>query len=237
MKLAILMYHRIEEIPSNAVHVTNFVKPRQFAEQLMALRDWGYTSVRIGDWLAYRDHGKPLPLRPVILTFDDGYRSTIDIAWPVLRAHAFDAMTFLVAGQIGGTNAWDPTERPSPLLSASDVLALQREGMTFGSHTRTHRPLTRLPLAVVEEELGASRRDLEELLGEPVSTIAYPFNNQNRVIRQVARRVGYVAGMRGTGRMNRRGTDPLALRRIRVDYRMSVGDLRWRLFRERWLRA
>jgi peptidoglycan/xylan/chitin deacetylase (PgdA/CDA1 family) len=109
--------------------------------------------------------------------------------------------------------------------------------MTFGSHTRTHRPLTRLSVADAEEELRTSRRELEKLLGEPVSTIAYPFNNQNRAIRQAARRVGYTAGVGGTGRMNRRGTDPLGLRRIRVDYRTSLRDLRWRLFRERWLRV
>lgn len=231
------MYHRVEEIPSNAVHPSNFVRPAQFAEQLSALRDWGYESIRFSDWSAYRDHGAALPPRPLILTFDDGYRSTLDVAWPALQAEAFEATTFLVTGQIGGTNAWDPAERPSALLSADDVLALRKEGMNFGSHTRTHRPLTRLSVADVEEEMRASRRDLEELLGEPVSTIAYPFNNQNPSIREIARRTGYVTGVRGTGRMNRRGTDPLALRRIKVDYRMSRRDLRWRLFRERWLHA
>jgi len=170
-----------------------------------------------------------------MLTFDDGYRSIIDNAWPQLRAHGFDATTFLVTGQLGGTNAWDADERQDALLSAEDVLALRGEGMRFGSHTRTHRPLTRLPLTAVEDELRTSRRDLEEVLGEPVVTLAYPFNNQSRVVREAARRAGYTAAVRGTGRMNRRATDPLALRRIKVDYRMSVGDLRWRLFRERWL--
>ena len=235
MKLAILMYHRVEEIPSGAVHRSNFVRPAQFAEQLSALRDWGYESIRFSDWLAFRNHGAALPPRPLILTFDDGYRSMLDAAWPMLRDHAFAAMTFLVTGHMGGTNVWDPTERPSALLSADDVLALRKEGMTFGSHTRTHRPLTRLSVADAEEELRASRRDLEELLGEPVSTIAYPFNNQNPAIRAAARRAGYATGVRGTGRMNRRTTDPLALRRIAVDSRMSLRDLRWRLFRARWL--
>jgi peptidoglycan/xylan/chitin deacetylase (PgdA/CDA1 family) len=237
VKLAILMYHRVEEIPSDAVHRTNFVRPSQFAEQLAALQDWGYTSITFDEWLAYRGHGTPLPSRPLILTFDDGYRSTLEIAWPLVRAHSFSAVTFLVTGQLGGTNAWDPGERQQALLSAEDVLALRREGMMFGSHTRTHRPLTHLPVAGVDEEMRASRRDLEALLGEPVLTIAYPFNNQNRAVREAAARAGYAAGVRGTGHMNRRGTDPLALRRIKVDDRMSVRHLRWRLFRERWLRV
>lgn len=237
MKLAILMYHRVEEIPHGAGHVKNFVRPARFAEQLAALREWGYSSISLDDWLAYRDRRRPLPPRPVILTFDDGYRSLTDIAWPLVRAHGFGATTFLVTRQIGGTNAWDPSERPEALLSADDVLALRRDGMTFGSHTCTHRPLTQLSATAVEEELRTSRRDLEDLLGEPALTLAYPFNNQNRVVRRAARRAGYRAAVRGTGRMNWRATDPLALRRISVDDHMSVRDLRRRLFRERWLRA
>ncbi|MGQ0714785.1 MAG: polysaccharide deacetylase family protein [Gemmatimonadaceae bacterium] len=237
MKLTILMYHRVEDIPPDAAYPTNFVRPAQFRDQLAALRDWGYHGVTFADWLASRgDRRVPLPKRPLIVTFDDGYRSMLDGAWPAIRAHGWSATTFLVTGHIGGTNAWDPNERPAPLLTADDVLALRREGMTFGSHTRSHRPLTHLPAPAVEAELAASRRDLERLLGEPVWTLAYPFNNQNADVREAARRAGYRAAVRGTGRMNRRSTDPLALGRIKVDYRMSVSDLRWRLARARWLR-
>lgn len=236
MKLTILMYHRVEEIPPDAVHRTNFVRPAQFSEQLVALRDWGYRSVTFDDWLAYRHQGRPLPARPIIVTFDDGYRSVADTAWPLLRSHGFDATTFLVTGQIGGTNAWDTGERQDALLSADHVLALQRDGMRFGSHTRTHRPLTRISVATVEDELRQSRRDLQELLGEAVYALAYPFNNQNRAVRRAAQRAGYTVAVRGTGHMNRRMTDPLALRRLKVDFRMSLHGLRWRLFRERWLR-
>jgi peptidoglycan/xylan/chitin deacetylase (PgdA/CDA1 family) len=231
------MYHRVEEIPSDAMYPTNFVRPAQFKDQLAALRDWGYTSVTVPDWLAYVDRRKPLPPRPVILTFDDGYRSITDHAWPLLRAQGFHALSFLVTGQLGGTNAWDIRERPAPLLSADEVLALRRDGMDFGSHTRTHRPLTRLSPAVVEEELAGSRRDLAALLGDPPMVLAYPFNNQDRSVRRAAKRAGYAAAVRGTGRMNWRVTPPLGLRRIKVDYRMSVRDLRWRLIRERWVRV
>ena len=231
------MYHRVEEIPRDAAYPTNFVRPAQFRDQLAALTDWGYTSVTLADWLAYVGGRKSLPSRPVMLTFDDGYRSVLDNAWPLLRAQEFHALTFLVTEQLGGTNAWDTRERPAPLLSAEDVLALRRAGMDFGSHTRTHRPLTRLSAAAVDEELSGSRRDLAALLGEPPLALAYPFNNQNRVVRGAAQRAGYSAAMRGTGRMNWRTTSPLALRRIGVDYRMSISDLRWRLVRERWLRV
>jgi peptidoglycan/xylan/chitin deacetylase (PgdA/CDA1 family) len=235
VKLTILMYHRVEEIPPDAVHRTNFVRPSQFNEQLSALNDWGYRSITFDDWLAYRDRREPLPPRPLIITFDDGYRSVAENAWTTLRSHGFGATTFLVTGQIGGTNVWDPDERQDSLLSADDVRALRREGMHFGSHTRTHRPLTRLSAVEIREELERSRRDLEGLLGEAVTALAYPFNNQNRDVREAARRAGYTVAVRGTGHMNRRITNPMALRRIKVAFPMSLGDLKRRLFRERWL--
>jgi peptidoglycan/xylan/chitin deacetylase (PgdA/CDA1 family) len=235
VKLTILMYHRVEEIPPDAVYPTNFVRPTQFNEQISALNGWGYRSITFDDWLAYREQTQPLPPRPLIITFDDGYRTVADDAWPTLRSHGFTATTFLVTGQIGGTNVWDPDERQDSLLSADEVRALRREGMHFGSHTRTHRPLTRLSAVEIREELERSLRDLEGLLGERVTTLAYPFNNQNRNVREAARRAGYTAAVRGTGHMNYGLTNPMALRRIKVDFRMSLGDLKRRLFRERWL--
>jgi len=236
VKLTILMYHRIEELPGDAVHATNFVEPAQFAAQLSALSRWGYTSVTFDDWLAYRAGKQALPRRPVIITFDDGYRSLRDIAWPIVKTHGFGATTFLVSALVGGTNRWDADKRPAPLLDASDVRALRMDGMRFGSHGRTHRPLARIPLADAEEELGRSRGELEALLGEPVRVFSYPYSNQSGAVRRAARAAGYTAAVRGRGRMNSRRVDPLGLRRIKVDFGTSLPALRWTLFRERWLR-
>src|SRR5919197_1333356 len=237
MKLAILMYHRIEPLPPGAVHTTNFVRPHDFAAQMAALRQWGYRSITLVDWLGYRTGRCRLPRRPIILTFDDGYRSVRDVAWPILRQHALGATTFLVSGCVGATNRWDADEAQVPLLDAGEVRALHAEGMAFGSHGRTHRALARLPLREAVDELAQSRAELEELLGEPVRFLSYPYSNQNRAVRLAAREAGYEAAVRGRGRMNSRRTDPLQLRRIKVDYRTTLRALRWKLFRERWLRV
>ena len=236
MKLTILMYHRVEDVPPGAAHRRNFVRPDQFASQLSALRRWGYSSIDFAEWLAHRTRRLRLPRRPLIITFDDGYRSVATEAWPRLRAHGFGATTFVVTDQIGGSNVWDADEQPQQLLSSDEILALRRDGMRFGSHSRTHRRLTPLSAGELAYELWSSRQALERLLGEPVHTLAYPFNSQNRVVRHAAREAGYRAAVRGAGRMNRRATDPLALRRIHVHEEMSLRTLRWRLFHARWLR-
>jgi len=236
MKLTILMYHKVDELPRDVRTPGNFVEPRLFAEQLDALADWGYRTIDFADWLAYRDGGRALPRRPLILTFDDGYTCFDTRAWPTIRARDMSAWVFLVADQIGGSNVWDRGEVSFPLLDAARIHALQTEGVRFGSHGDLHVPLARVPHEQARADLRRSRESLAELLGHSVDVVAYPFSNQNRAVRHLARDVGYRCAVRGKGRMNGKHTDRYGLRRIKMDSSMTVERLRRVLFNERYLR-
>ena len=237
MKLTILMYHKIDEPPAGIRFPGNYVSPSRFHEQMRGLLEWGYRSVTFNDWLDYRDgRGVSLPRKPLVVTFDDGYTCFDRNAWPILRSLGMGAMVFLVASQIGGTNAWDRDERQEPLLDAERIKTLQSEGVSFGSHSYTHPPLAKLPAARALEELTRSRAALRDLLGRDVEVVAYPFSNQNSLVRDLARQAGYRCAVRGKGRMNWRHTDPFGLRRIKVEHDMSADGLRLRLMRERYLR-
>ena len=146
------------------------------------------------------------------------------------------ATVFLVAGQIGGTNAWERGEISFPLLDARRIRSLQDEGVHFGSHTVEHRPLARIPADQALQELTRSRWTLSELLGRDVDVVAYPFSNQNGEVRRLAKQAGYRCAVRGKGRMNWPSTDPFGLRRIKVEPGTSAKELSWRLVRERYLR-
>src|SRR5207302_1430384 len=80
MRLPILMYHKVDRPPPppGARYLRNYVLPEQFDAQLAALRRWGYETISFADWLAYRRRERTLPRRPIILTFDDGHRSTYE---------------------------------------------------------------------------------------------------------------------------------------------------------------
>ena len=236
MKLTILMYHKVAEPAPGARHLGNYVTPSQFERQLDALLDWGYETISFDQWLAYRERKFTPPPRPLIVTFDDGYPCFATTAWPALRARGMRATMFLVSSQIGGTNAWDADEPQEPLLDASRILALRDDGVEFGSHSHTHVPLAKASPAMALEELTRSRAVLEQLLGKPVTSLSYPFSNQSRDVRALARRAGYRVCVRGKGLMNRRTTDVTALRRIKFDYRMSMDDVKTVLFRARWLK-
>lgn len=236
MKLAILMYHRVENFPGGGTHPGNYVSPSLFQEQLGALVEWGYRSITFDDWMAYARGGTLSVQIPLIVTFDDGYRSVLEHAMPVLSRYGIKAMTFLVSSCVGGTNRWDSAAAQERLLDPSEVSALRDKGMLFGSHSYSHRRLARLPVDEARDELVRSRDELEALLGTRITALSYPYSNENRTVRKLARGAGYEVAVRGKGRMNGRRTDLLALNRIRMDGAMTVARLRRVLFRERWLR-
>jgi peptidoglycan/xylan/chitin deacetylase (PgdA/CDA1 family) len=228
------MYHKVDEPPPGVRTPGNFVSPAAFAAQMDALLSWGYGSVTFDQWLDYRaGNTTALPPKPLIVTFDDGYTCFDEHAWPVLRARKMRATVFLVASQIGGTNAWEDGEVPMQLLDESRIRALQDEGVQFGSHSVSHRPLARIAPDDAFQELVRSRWALTELLGRDVDVFAYPFSNQSRDVRALAQQAGYRCAVRGKGRMNSRRTDPFGLMRIKVEPTTTVAGLRSVLLRER----
>src|SRR4051812_40916121 len=109
-RLTILMYHRVDAIPSSTRHPKNFVTPERFARQIEALLAWGYQPVTFRQWMDYRSRKVRLPLRPFIVTFDDGYADFARNAWPTLKRLGVGATVFLVASRLGRTNEWDADE-------------------------------------------------------------------------------------------------------------------------------
>lgn len=229
------MYHKVDRIPPGARYLRNYVLPDQFEAQLAALADLGYRTISFADWLGSCAGTHALPSRPIILTFDDGYRSTYEVAWPLLRRFDCTATVFLVSDLVGKTNAWDVDEIQEPLLSMREIAQMQTGGIAFESHTRTHAPLTMIAPDRASEELTTSRAALAELLGAPVEILCYPYGKQNRTVRALARQAGYRAAVTAGHRLNSRRTDPLRLKRIGIDYRMSIARFRRTLFRLRWL--
>jgi peptidoglycan/xylan/chitin deacetylase (PgdA/CDA1 family) len=87
----------------------------------------------------------PLPGRAILLTFDDGYLDFFTYAHPLLQAYGFSATVFLVAERVGKSNQWDEIYGESvPLMDWVQIRQLQAQGIEFGSHSTTHRPLTAL---------------------------------------------------------------------------------------------
>ncbi|MFI8192965.1 polysaccharide deacetylase family protein [Streptomyces sp. NPDC085946] len=165
------------------------VTPRQFAAHLDAVVASGRTPVTISAVAAHLAGRGPLPPRPVLLTFDDGFA---DLAGPTAEALAergLPATAYLTTGALApGGRCLLP---PAPMMALRRAAELERHGMEVGSHTVTHAQLDTLPARDLAYELRVSKAVLEDVLGHPVRHLAYPHGYNSPRVRAMAARAGY----------------------------------------------
>lgn len=139
----------------------------------------------------------PVPARGVVaLTFDDGFSSLIDHAVPVLERLGLPYTVFLVGKMHDGSGAsidWvdRPPVHPLQVLDAPQVRELRSRGATFGSHSHAHVDMTTLGYDACLEDLRTSKEVLEDLLSEPVRTLAYPRGRHDPAVRRAAADAGF----------------------------------------------
>lgn len=184
-RVPILTYHSLDD--SGAV---TSVAPRDFAQHMRTLARRGFTGISLAQLLDGWEGGAPLPPRPVVLTFDDGFANLLPHAAPVLAGLKFNATLFAISGRCGQTNDW-PDQAPGiprlPLLSWGELTQLANAGWEIGAHTVTHRPLTKLSAEDARREIVESKTTIEDRLGKPVTTFAYPFGLMNAASRECVR--------------------------------------------------
>ena len=146
--IPILMYHEVSPDPHPAFRRYT-VGAREFARQIGWLAARGYQAMDMDTLHRARTAGGPLPRRPVLLTFDDGFQGCADYALPVLRAHGFTAVFYLVADRMGETSRWMLAEvgMELPLMSWDTARMLTAEGFQCAAHTATHPRLAGLILS------------------------------------------------------------------------------------------
>ncbi len=206
-----LMFHSIS-IPETRMQRFFAISPRKFSGILAWMKRAHRQAVLPLEWLRLS-----LPKSAVMLTFDDGYEDFYNEAFPVLKRFGFNATLFVVVDRLGETNTWDRAEgHPSrPLLSLAQVRELHAAGIHIGSHSLTHRSLTRLSTAELEREVKDSKSKLEDMLGSEVPCFAYPYGDADARVRAAVARAGYKVAMTTNEGLNC-FDDPLALRRINV---------------------
>jgi peptidoglycan/xylan/chitin deacetylase (PgdA/CDA1 family) len=214
--LPILNYHRIatDGPPELARYRTS---PAAFREQMRWLRRHGYHAVTSADFARQPGTGQFLRGRPVLITFDDGYRDFHDIAWPILQAHDLIAEVLIVTDHVGGAAHWDAGfGTPAPLMGWDQIQELGAGGIRFGSHMASHSHMNVLPSSEVVREAIRSRALLERALGTSCTSIAAPFGEASDRFVHIARRCGYEIGFTAEPGFAHLGSDRLRLPRIEV---------------------
>jgi peptidoglycan/xylan/chitin deacetylase (PgdA/CDA1 family) len=178
--LPILTFHAID----NRASVISF-SPELFERGMRLLHERGYRTLNLADVADGMRKGLSFPEHSFVITFDDGYRSVYDAAFPVLQRYRMTATVFLTVGKTKSQRL--PSMENRSMLSWAEIREMHRAGIAFGGHTMTHPDLTRLPEKLLTSEIVGGKEVIEDALGAPVVTFAYPFGRCDNQCRELVR--------------------------------------------------
>ena len=190
-QVPILMYHHLSEDVTNS----EMVSPEQFEAQIRALAEAGYTGISFDELQAYVLRGELLPEKPVVITFDDGYRSNYTLAYPILQKYGMKATIFAIGVSFGKDHYKDTDYTITPHFGAAEAAEMTASGLiSIQSHTydmhqwppyetglAVRENILQLPgeseesyVQALTEDFTRSRALLEGATGQPVDVLAYP---------------------------------------------------------------
>jgi peptidoglycan/xylan/chitin deacetylase (PgdA/CDA1 family) len=215
--IPILMCHSISDAATPRF-ASCALPPAQFREQMAYLHREGYTPITVSELATCLDarSSATLPARPVVLTFDDAYEDFYTDAFPVLREYGFAATLYVVTAFVNGRARWLHYEREThrPMISWGQLREIADQGIECGSHTRVHPQVDTLPRQEAWDEIRTSKDDLEQQLGRPVTTFAYPYGHFDAATRAMVAEAGYSAACAVKIAMSSPSDDRFALARV-----------------------
>ncbi len=209
-EVPILMYHVIEDF--NGPLEQLYVSPLEFRKQMEFLQKHNFHTVPVCDVLNHWKYGQALPANPIVLSFDDGYRSIYTQAFPILKEYGFIGTLYLCTNKIDTESG----------LTTEMIKEMSLHGFEIGSHTVSHPDLTKINTARLSQEIKDSKSVLESLVGQEVSTFCYPSGQSNLSVREEVQEAGYLGAV--TTRYGYASADQNSylLNRIRVNKKDSL---------------
>jgi len=184
------MYHGFgNRTPAQDPH-NLFVREDALRQQLSSLAARGWTALDLDGYLAGLERGR-WPARSYLLTIDDGYPSTIELAAPVLRRRGVPAVLFIPPGRLGGTSAWMPEMPAEPIMNADLLREASAYGIEVGVHGWDHADMVGMDSAELGRHVVDSRTELADLLGTTPRSFAYPRGVYDAAAHAAVRDAGY----------------------------------------------
>lgn len=210
VRVPILMYHYISDPPRGADEIRRDLSlpGPDFELQLRYLANEGYQSITMQDLIRHIQQGAPLPPKPVLLTFDDGYKDAFTVAFPLLKKYGFTGTFFIFTKPINEENR--------EYLSWQEVELMSAAGMEMGSHSYSHPDLRKLSGDALHREIVGSKEDIEAHIQRPVLFFCYPSGAYDSRIVHAVSEAGYWGAVTTQQGANHSGVNRLILQRIRV---------------------
>ena len=183
----VLMYHNVtfdttlvESDPD--VHIT----PDTLDEHFKYLKLYGYNPISLKEYFSYRQNGTALPENPVIITFDDGYISNYEVAYPLLKKYNYKAVIFVITSRMGDHNV------KFPHFSWEEAREMEKSGLVeIESHSHTHPDFSLLNFSQTVLEMRLARYSIETNLNKKCRFFAYPYGKMNFSSSDIAKAAGY----------------------------------------------
>ncbi|NET38915.1 MAG: polysaccharide deacetylase family protein, partial [Cyanothece sp. SIO1E1] len=186
-KVPVIMYHDI--LPE--IQVFFDVTPEELEADFQLIKANGLTPISLDQLVVHLRTGLQLPDKPILLTFDDGYRGHYEYVYPLLKKYGYPATFSIFTAKVDGDIIGRSTVTWSQLRTmAADPL------VTIAAHSITHpRDLTTLPDEELEQEVTTSKQILETRLGIPIRYFTYPEGRHDEQVMETTQDAGYQAAL------------------------------------------
>jgi peptidoglycan/xylan/chitin deacetylase (PgdA/CDA1 family) len=214
----ILMYHYISTAPSaqDRIRYGLSVPPEMFEAQLKLLKDNGFTTVTLRDLYEYLAVGTPLPEKPIILTFDDGYSDNYTNAFPILQKYGMIGTFFVLTGP---ADEGDPT-----YLSWDMIQAMSNAGMDVQLHSRAHLDMRNRSYDWLVFQIIGGRQSIEGHTGKPVIFMSYPSGKYDANVQRFLRDTNFWAAVTTAFGRRHQLQDALIWDRVRISGQLRLRD-------------
>lgn len=210
ISIPIFMYHYIRDLndPNDKIGTNLSVSPEKFASQLDLIKSKGYTTITFKDIMDGN-----IPDKPVILTFDDGYKDFYTNAYPELKKRDMKAVSYIITGNI----------KKDGYMSAEEINKISNDNIEIGSHTVSHPDMSKATTARAEMEARESKRILGEITEKPIISICYPSGKYNSETEKIVKDYGYSYAVT-TNIGITSFADPFALNRYRLNHDTNISS-------------
>ncbi len=196
-EIPVLMYHRVTDSrPAQTKHGI-YITTADFERQLRFLKRRNYHTITFSDLVSFKRGERELPRKPVILTFDDGYREIYLSALPLMKQFGMKGVIFIVGNPKIRRNVWDihNGEPKVELMKDKEILEMNANGFEFGAHSMNHRSLPELKPEQAFREIADCKRSLEKRLHMGILAFAYPYGALNETVKKLVQTARFEFGV------------------------------------------
>lgn len=187
--LPIILYHNITYNYAKESHLLH-IDPERFEEQLIAIQNAGYHTIFLEEYADYLAGKTTLPDNPLVITFDDGYTSNYEIAFPLLQKYGMKATIFVITSRMG------TQETQYPHFSWAQAKEMEESGVIrIESHTDTHPDMSSLSPREQEEEIRRSKYLVDTKLHKTTKVLSFPYGLYTEGALEAAKQAGYEAAV------------------------------------------